>query len=161
MGQPLQCHIQEMSAASLLPQKLRSFNIDSTSLSMFYKSHIQCFDFFICWFGNISQKNKNKLQHIVNISSKITSFNPLSLLCMKSRYCVKPIQLLMTIHISYITSTSFCPRPESSELSYPKQILSMVHSLQCLYDFSTISTSDVMCACCILFLLFVKEQPQF
>ena len=29
---------------------------------------------FICWFGNVSQKDKNKLQRVVNISSKITGF---------------------------------------------------------------------------------------
>ena len=55
-------------------RKLRSFNIDNTILSMFYKSCIQSvltFS-FICWFGNVSQKDKNKLQRVVNISSKIT-----------------------------------------------------------------------------------------
>ena len=39
------------------------------------------------------------------------------------------------IHTFYITSTSFCPRPEGSELSYPKQIERETHSFQCLYDF--------------------------
>ena len=55
-------------------RKLRSFNVDNTILSMFYKSCIQSvltFS-FICWFGNVSQKDKNSLQRIVNISSKVT-----------------------------------------------------------------------------------------
>ena len=29
---------------------------------------------FICWFGNVSQKDKNKTQCVVNISSRITGF---------------------------------------------------------------------------------------
>ena len=28
----------------------------------------------MCWFGNVSQKDKNKLQCVVNISNKITGF---------------------------------------------------------------------------------------
>ena len=47
---------------------------------MFYKSCIQSvlrFS-FICWFGNVSQKDKNKLQRIVNISSKITGLKQTS-----------------------------------------------------------------------------------
>ena len=41
---------------------------------MFYKSCIQSvltFS-FICWFGNVNEKDKNNLQRIVNISSKVT-----------------------------------------------------------------------------------------
>ena len=55
-------------------RNLRSFNVDNTILSMFHKSCIQSvltFS-FICWFGNVSQKDKNNLQRIVNISSKVT-----------------------------------------------------------------------------------------
>ena len=55
-------------------RKLRSFNVDNAIFSMFYKSCIQSvltFS-FICWFGNVSQKDKNNLQCIVNISSKVT-----------------------------------------------------------------------------------------
>ena len=53
-------------------RKLRSFNIDNTILSMFYKSCIQsvltfC---FICWFGNVRQKDKNKLQRVAKILRK-------------------------------------------------------------------------------------------
>ena len=47
---------------------------------MFYKSCIQSvltFS-FICWFGNVSQKDKNKLQRVVNISSKITGLKQTS-----------------------------------------------------------------------------------
>ena len=47
---------------------------------MFYKSCIQSvltFS-FISWFGNVSQKDKNKLQRVVNISSKITGLKQTS-----------------------------------------------------------------------------------
>ena len=70
----LKFHIQEMSAASLLPQKTCPFNVDSTILSTFYKSCIQSVLTlsYICWFWNVSQKDKNNLQCIVEISSKVT-----------------------------------------------------------------------------------------
>ena len=56
------------------------FNIDNTILSMFCKSCIQSvltFS-FICWFRNVSQKDINKLQRVVNISSKITGLKQTS-----------------------------------------------------------------------------------
>jgi len=73
VGPPLQCHI----VASLLPQKTALFTI----LSMFYQSCIQSILIFSskCWFGNFSQKDKNKLQRVVNISSKITGLKQSSL----------------------------------------------------------------------------------
>ena len=61
-------------------RKIRSFNIDNTILSMFYKSCIQSvltFS-FICCFGNVSQKDMNKLQRVVNISSNITGLKQTS-----------------------------------------------------------------------------------
>ena len=142
-------------------------------LSTFYQSYIQSvltFS-FIRWCVNVTQKDMNILQRIVNINSKITCFKQSTLTALyKSRYCVKPITSLMTIHIFYITSTSFCPRPEGSEPSHLKQTGSVIHLFQSLYDFSTTSTSDIvvrdtsfiMCVCCILFILylFVKGRSQ-
>ena len=64
-------------------RKLRPFKIESTILSMFYKSCIQgvlTFS-FMCWFGNVSQKDNNKLQRVVNISSKITGFKQFLYFC--------------------------------------------------------------------------------
>ena len=53
---------------------------DIHSSEMFYKSCIQsALTFsFMCWFGNVSQKDNNKLQRVANISSKITGFEPSS-----------------------------------------------------------------------------------
>ena len=61
-------------------RKRRSLNIDSTILSIFYKSCIRSVLKFclICWFGNVSQKDKYELQRVVNISSKITGFKQTS-----------------------------------------------------------------------------------
>ena len=54
---------------------------------MFYKSCIQSVSIFsfVCWFGNVSQKDKNKLQRVINISNKITALKQSSLtaLCEK------------------------------------------------------------------------------
>ena len=71
-------------------RKLRSFNVDNTILSMFYKSCIQSvltFS-FICWFGNVSQKDKNNLQRIVNISSKVTGVTQSTLTALYERQVV-------------------------------------------------------------------------
>ena len=71
-------------------RKLRSFNVDNTILSMFYKSCIQSvltFS-FICWFGNISQKDKNNLQRIVNISSKVSGVTQSTLTALYERLAV-------------------------------------------------------------------------
>ena len=48
---------------------------------MFYKSFIQSIltFSFICWFGNVRQKDKNNLERIVNISSKVTGTKPSTL----------------------------------------------------------------------------------
>ena len=88
------------------------------------------------WFGNISQKDKNKLQRVVNISRKITGFKQSSVTALYEKQVLRKANKIINdnTHTSYITSTSFCPRPEGSELSYPKQIESMIHSFQYLYD---------------------------
>ena len=45
-------------------RKLNSFSIDNTILNLFYKSFIESVlcSSFICWFFNLSVKNKNSLQ---------------------------------------------------------------------------------------------------
>ena len=61
-----------------------------TILSMFYKSCIQSdltFS-FICWFGNVSQKDKNNLQRIVNISSKVSGVTQSTLTALYERLAV-------------------------------------------------------------------------
>jgi len=154
MGPPQQCQIiifKEMSADCL--RKRRSLNVDSTILSMY----AECFDIFILCVDSGTSDRKTRI--ICSALQTSASNNPLSLFCTKSRYCVKPVKSLMTIHIFYITSTYFCPRPEQSEPSHIKQTGSVINLFQCLYDFSATSTSGVsvrdtsiiMCVCCVLF----------
>ena len=52
---------------------LKKFKLSSSILSQFYKSTIEsvlCFSISV-WYGNLSQKDKHRLNRIVNISSKI------------------------------------------------------------------------------------------
>ena len=70
MGPPL-IYVYAMAAAS----DLITTAFDDTILSMFVKSYIKigvlnisC----ICWSGNVSKKDNNSLQGIVNISCKMT-----------------------------------------------------------------------------------------
>ena len=54
-------------------QKLRSLNVNQTVLRTFYRSFIESvltFS-FICWFGNLTVKNKNVLDRVVNVCGKI------------------------------------------------------------------------------------------
>ena len=54
-------------------RKLNSCSVDKTILNMFYKPFIEsvlCFS-FIWWCFNLSVKNRNNLQKIVHVSSKI------------------------------------------------------------------------------------------
>ncbi len=64
-------------------QTLRSFNVNSCFMRIFYSCFIEFVltFFFICWFGSLSFKNKKKLENIVRMCSKIAgiSLNELSL----------------------------------------------------------------------------------
>ena len=57
----------------------------------------------MCWFGNVSQKDKNKLQRVVNISSKITGFKQSSLTALYEKQVL--VKKLTTTHTFYITNT--------------------------------------------------------
>lgn len=50
-------------------RKLRCFNVDKKLLKMFYSSFIESIltFAFICWFGNLSISNKNKLKNVVKL----------------------------------------------------------------------------------------------
>ena len=105
---------------------------------MFYKSCIQSvltFS-FICWFGNVSQKDKNNLQRIVNISSKVTGVTQSTLTALYERQVVNKATRILAddthvLHAAYI----FCPRLEGLELSLVKQIGSGSHLFLCRSGF--------------------------
>ena len=54
-------------------RKLNSFNVDRKILSLFYKTFIESIltFSFICWMKNLSVKNRNSLDRIVTVCSKI------------------------------------------------------------------------------------------
>ena len=54
-------------------RRLNKFGIDCSLMALFYKTFIQSILTFnlLCWFGNLSVQNKNKLYKIVNIARKI------------------------------------------------------------------------------------------
>ena len=58
-----------------LLRKLNYFSVDQKMLTLFYKSFIESvLSFsFICWFHSLGVKNRNSLQRIVRIASKITA----------------------------------------------------------------------------------------
>ena len=58
-------------------RKLRNFYVDNTFMQMFYSCFIESvLTFtFICWYGSISIKNKNRLQGLTNICSKIAGLS--------------------------------------------------------------------------------------
>ena len=58
-----------------LLRKLNYFSVDQKILTLFYKSFIgSVLSFsFICWFHSLGVKNRNSLQRIVRIASKITA----------------------------------------------------------------------------------------
>ena len=55
--------------------KLNYFSVDQKILTLFYKSFIESvLSFsFICWFHSLGVKNRNSLQRIICIASKITA----------------------------------------------------------------------------------------
>ena len=138
-------------------RKLRFFNTDNTILSMFYKWFTQSvltFS-FISWFGNVRQKDKNNLQRIVNISSKVTGTKQLSLFYMKSRSCGNPLafwlttricciladnthmlheEYRLTICICCMRNTSLCRRRDGLQLLHAKQTENGYYLFLCLFD---------------------------
>ncbi len=62
-------------------QKLRNIQINTKVLEGFYHCFVESvLSFsFICWFGNLSLKNKNVLNKIVNVCSKIMGVKQVNL----------------------------------------------------------------------------------
>ena len=58
---------------------------------------------FICWFGNVSQKDKNKLQRVVNISSKITGLKQTSVTALYEKQVLRKANKIIndSTHILY------------------------------------------------------------
>ena len=140
-------------------RKLRSFNIDNTILSMFYKSCIQSvltFS-FICWFVNVSQKDKNKLQRVVNISSKITGLKQTSVTALYEKQILRKANKIIN-DSNHILYNEYVLLPSSRRF---RTIISKTNRKRDSFTQMSVrllnskrqSTSDVMCLRCVLFLL--------
>ena len=57
-----------------LLHKLKRFHVDDKILFLFYRTCIQSIITFnfLCWYKNLSVKNKNKILKIVNVANKVT-----------------------------------------------------------------------------------------
>ena len=78
-------------------RKLRSFNVDKTLLKLFYTSILQSvFTFCIVAFGgNITDKDKTKIQRVIKRASKISSFNFDSFDFIYKSFCLKKINSIL------------------------------------------------------------------
>ena len=102
-------------------RKLRNFNVDRTFMKMFYSCFIESvltFS-FVSWYGSITLKNKNRLQHIVKVCSKIahTTLNELH-----SLYKIRALKKARSIlaNPSHPLITEFELLPSGRRFSLPK-----------------------------------------
>ena len=118
-------------------RKLRSYNIDNTILFMFYKSFIESvltFS-FICWFGNVRQKDNNNLQRIVNTSSKVTGTKKSTLTVLYEKEVLRKDARILAdsahiLHEKYV----LVPSLDGLELLHAKQIENGYRLFLCLFD---------------------------
>ena len=137
-------------------RKLRSFNIDNTILSRFYKSFIQSvltFS-FICWFGNVRQKDKNNVQRIVNISSKVTGTKQTTLTVLYEKQVLRKSARILAdnthiLHEEYVllpSSTWFrtvtC-KTNRKRLSFIPVYVRLLNDT----SLSNVASEPVLCAC--------------
>ena len=66
----------------------------------------------MCWFGNVSQKDKNKLQRVVNISSKITGFKQSSLAALYEKQVLRKVNKIINDN-TYIVHNEYVLLPSS------------------------------------------------
>ena len=76
---------------------MRSFNVSSVMMSLFYRSFIESVLTFsiIAWFGNLSLANKNKLGRLVKVASKISGKNQVQLVDLYQRQVLRKASSLL------------------------------------------------------------------
>ena len=79
-------------------QKLRNLGINGKILQGFYKCFIESVLTFsnICWFGNLSVKNKNVLNRIVNVCSKVVGVKQEGLNELYERRVMRKAQVILS-----------------------------------------------------------------
>ena len=77
-------------------RKVARFNVDRSLMKMFYSSYIHSVISFsiVCWFGNLSIKDKNTLGKIVKTASKIIGTQMESLESFFNRQLVRKARII-------------------------------------------------------------------
>ena len=102
-------------------RKLNYFQVDNTILTLFYRSFIESVLTFslVCWFGNMSVKNKNRLSRFVNICSKITGTQQASLSLLYDKQLRRKAHSIMSIE-DHPLRQEFEALPSGRRLKVPK-----------------------------------------
>ena len=101
-------------------RKLRSFMVDRQILSLFYKSYIESvISFsFICWYQNLSVKNKTSLDRIVSLSSKLIGIPQRSLSTFHNQQVLRKARSIL-LSSDHILSAEFDTLPSGRRFRYP------------------------------------------
>ena len=102
-------------------RKLARFHVDRSLMKLFYSAYIHSVISFslICWYGNLSMKNKNSLGRIVKIASKITGIQLESLELFYKRQVLKKA-LSIQQESAHPLNPEYQMLPSGSRLGTPK-----------------------------------------
>lgn len=102
-------------------RKLKGFNVDRSLLKAFYSSFVESILTFamICWFGNLSVINKNRLGKTVSICRKIIGIDLNSI---EHTHKVRATQRAMAIlaNTTHPLHSEFCLLPSGRRYTYRK-----------------------------------------
>jgi len=119
-------------------RKLNSFFVDKKILSLFYKSYIESVVSFafICWYNNLSVKNKNSLRRIVRICSKIIGEDLRDLKSYCNQQLVRKATAILA-DLSHDMSSEFHLLPSGRRFGAPtvKQIETEILLFQYSFEF--------------------------
>ena len=103
-----------------LLRKLNYFSVDRNLVSHFYKSFIESvLSFsFICWFHSLRMKNRNSLQRIVRIASKITAVPHRDLALFCEQQILRKARSILTKK-DHILNQEFTTLPSGRRLRCP------------------------------------------
>ncbi len=101
-------------------RQLNKFYIDKKIMTIFYQTFIQSILVFnfVCWYGSLSVRNKNKLIKIVNTASKISGVAFESLNSIFERQTLKKVNKIIK-DSSHCLSSQFQYLPSGRRLSLP------------------------------------------
>jgi hypothetical protein len=103
-----------------LLRKLNSFSVSSVILTRFYQSFIESLltFSFVCWFNNLSVKDRNSLVSIVNISSKIIGERQRDLGSFCDRQIIRKAASIMSIP-DHVLAKEFSLLPSNRRYAQP------------------------------------------